>query len=180
MKKISKFYSSTILLEFIFTQASAAMFLYFAWAFFDSVERDWLSTNICLFFAMLGEIAFWCSWWGMRFSTGTYEVNAQGITTQNRGKRTHISWESCQEVGLAKVRVSQVKVLVYAYATTKPLTATEKSKFLASRKKDWEHTAFFECDEESVKELLSVLPEHLSASVRFDAVRMGWWECLRG
>ena len=29
----------------------------------------------------------------------------------------------------------------------------EKTRFLESRKNDWEHTAFFECDEELLKEL---------------------------
>lgn len=176
MKKISKSYSLLILCEFIFIQACVVLFLYLAWSFYrNPMERDWVSAFICLFFALLGEIGFWCSWWSMRFSTGTYEVDEQGITTQNRGNRTHISWESCQEVGLAKVRVSQVKELVYAYATTNPLTPAEQAKFLASRKNDREHTAFFECDEELAKELYEALPERFTGKFRISAMQVGWW-----
>jgi hypothetical protein len=179
MKQVSRTYHSLIIGMFLYTHLGAAFLIYLATLSIPS-PTDWPVVVSCSIVALVFLAAFWLSWWSMRFSKGRYELDAQGITTQNRKKTTHLRWDECRQVGLALVQISPVNQLVYAFATTNPLTAEERTKFLAARKNDWEHTAFFECDEASVKELLSVLPERLSASIRADAVRMEWWECLRG
>lgn len=93
----------------------------------------------------------------------------------HRREKVRLLWPECREVGLAIVQVSQARQLVFAYATTIPLSEKEKSRFLESRKNDWEHTAFFECDEELLKELVDVLPKRFADEIQIDAWRVGWW-----
>ena len=173
MKRNSKFYLSMTIAYFIFSQVMAALFLY-CLLFLDS-ERSLLSTCFFVLNIFLAEVSFVLVWWSTRFSGKSYEFDTQGITVTCKRKTVHILWAECREVGLAIVQVSQVRQLVFAYATTIPLSEKEKSRFLESRKNDWEHTAFFECDEELLKELVDVLPKRFADEIQIDAWRVGWW-----
>lgn len=168
MKKSSAFYSSMTIACFIITQAGATLFLWCLLSFYKDMDR--FDICISILFVFLAELSFACIWLSTRFSRYTYEFDAEKVTVK-RGKRiTQISWDDCEEVGLVTSPINQVEQLVFAYATTVPLSAKEKSKFLASRKNDWEHTAFFECDDETIQRLMQVLPKQFA-----DAIQVDWW-----
>ena len=172
MKRNSKFYLSMTIAYFIFSQVMAVLFLC-CLLFLDS-ERSLFSTCFFALNIFLAEVSFVLVWWSTRFSGRSYEFNTQGITVTCKRKTVHILWAECREVGLAAVQVNQVRQLFFAYATTIPLSKKEKTRFLESRKNDWEHTAFFECDEELLKELVGVLPKQLADEIRVDAWQLGW------
>lgn len=173
MKKSSRFYFSITIASFVLCQAIAALFL--CCLLFLDGERSVFSISFFIFMIVLAELSCFLLWRAARFSRNRYQFDAQGITV-TRGKRTtRLAWDDCREVGLATTQVNQAEQLLFAYATTKPLTSEEKSKFLPSRKNDWEHTAFFQCDKDSVKELMAVLPRHFAEDLQADLWRMTDW-----
>lgn len=173
MKKSSRFYSSMTIAAFVLCQALAALFL--CCLLFLDGERSIFSIAFFIFMIALAELSCFLLWQAARFTRNRYQFDPQGITVKRGTRTTYISWTNCREVGLVTTQVSQIQQLPFVYATTNPLTPNEKARFLPSRKNDWAHTAFFQCDEDSLKELMTVLPRHFAEDIQVDLWRMMDW-----
>lgn len=100
------------------------------------------------------------------FSSGTYSIDAEGMTAYVGKKTYRLEWTECVEFGIAGVKVNWGSSIVIVYCTTKLTTAHERDRFLACRKNDYENTLYFQyTDPESFQEFLDAVPELAKAQL---------------
>lgn len=169
-RKIMPFYCGIYVLTLILGIFTAGLISYLWYDTFTTTGFDdtLFCTSVCVLVFCMGMFLIVASLYYMihGFASGTYSVDAEGMTAYVGKKTYRLEWTECVEFGIAGVKVNWGSTIAIVYCTTKLTTAHERDHFLARRKNDYENTLYFQyADPESFQEFLDAVPELAKAQL---------------
>ena len=116
---------------------------------------------------------------------GSYEIDANGITTFIGFKRYHYPWDSIVDYGIVSIIVDTSRDrLFFVYFSNRNLTYLEKEpkKFQLETRKDFANIAYFQYSVKKLKGTMQFLPQQMAKKLQNEASTlyntMSWFEKL--